>query len=202
MKQYIKKIEYRKSNETTRFGYTLLISLFIGGILGLISAYFIADNHNLAITLYIENFAENIANGNISMPKLLTSSWAVLRWPLIICIIGVSSFCMLLIPVVFIMRGFFLAFCISAFIHLLGCAGFFLSLILFGVESLLCIPILFMIAMQIASRKEEKRRKMSFSMLQTLVMRNLIYISILFGCIIWETICVPVLLGCFGKFIL
>lgn len=203
-----KRIHHRNIRQKPKenVGYTLLIALLAGGLLGCICAHFMATDDSLAISLYIQKFASSISEGDVAMPKLLASSWSILRWPLIVCLLGFSSYNMILIPVVFIFRGFFLAFCITSFVEILGSAGLLVSVILFGVESLICIPILFIIAMQIMDRtikrKEGKGKSISWTLIPALAFRNMICLAIFFACILWETLFVPIILSGVGKLFL
>ncbi|MEG2000493.1 MAG: hypothetical protein RR053_03750 [Evtepia sp.] len=171
----------------------IMISLcfLLGGVIGC----FFGSHPTESMTNYINHFFQAAKEGSVVAPGLLEASWTILRWPLLVIALHFSFVGLVGIPVLFVVRGFLLAFNIAAFASVLGDAG--IPFLLLGAESLLSIPVLFLlgsygISVLIRPKQIAVSRKKSDKIVY---MRGIVICGgLLLFCIMWEQFVTPILL--------
>jgi len=189
-------------NQNSKALSLLAAGFFFGGLFGCIFASSVSGNASLALSSYIQDFLSASRDGAIHIPGVLASAWSIVRWPLIAILLSFSTVGIIGIPILFFIRGFLLSFCISSFVQVLGKTGILFSFTLLGVESLLTIPVLFILGIQglvLATQiKEKKNRQKYFRPYvnnPSIAFRNAICLFVLIFCTIWEIIFAPMLLS-------
>lgn len=184
----------------------LTASFVLGAFLGCVLAASVSGAGSMALDTYMSGFTAALREGSVQAPSLMAASWAVLRWPLAVLLLGYVSFGLIGIPLLVCARGFFFTFCIAAFVQTLGGKGLLFALLLLGVESFLSIPVLFVLASQslgnAALRKEAKGKSRPTKTEQSpvLLLRNTVCFCILLFCILWELLLLPLLLSGANRF--
>lgn len=202
MKKTRDRFHLNTQNQNTTALSLLAAGFLLGGLFGCIFASSVSGNASLALSSYIQDFISAIREGLLPIPGILSSTWSILRWPLIVILLSFSTFGVIGIPVLFFVRGFLFSFCISSFVQVLGKTGLIFSFTLLGVESLLTIPVLFVIGMQglvvAAQIKDSKNRHKylrPYINNPSVIVRNSICLLVLIFCTIWEIIVAPILLS-------
>lgn len=88
------------------------------------------------------------SGGEITAPALASLVWDTVRWPLLALLLGFTALGLLGLPLLFVVRGFLLAFSIASFVRLFGGVGCLLALLVFGVSGALSVPVLFVLGVQ------------------------------------------------------
>ena len=185
-------------------GILLLLALafVLGGFAGCLFAGSVSGTGTLAVSGHIEDFMTGIRGNNLSPPGLLAASWAVLRWPVLLILLSMTSAGLIGIPLLFFARGFLFAFCVASFVLVLGSGGVLFAMLLLGVESLLTISALFVLgihSLTMAAWSSEERKKcgglQSFWHDPALALRHTICLAVFIFCIFWEMFLGPLLLS-------
>ena len=121
---------------------------FAGGLVGCLAISSVGGSGLDSLTAYLQGFLTSIQGGSALVPSVLPLIWEVLRWPLLTVLLGFTALGLVGIPVLFAVRGFLLAFSISAFVRMFGGVGGLLAFLLFGVTGLISIPVLFILGVQ------------------------------------------------------
>lgn len=115
-------------------------------LLGCILAFKTSDESVQALDDYLHIYLqETHQNGEVA-PTLWAVIWELCRWPVFVFFLGFTSLGAIAIPVVFCIRGFLLSYAVSSFLHIFGRAGTGTALILFGISTLVIVPVLFLLA--------------------------------------------------------
>ena len=127
-----------------------------GGILGCIMALQFGKGENVLLVQYIQQCLQATEGSN---PSLLLLVWETVRFPGLTVALGFTAAGLIGIPLLFLVRGFLLAFSVSGFVGLFGGAGGWLAFLLLGTGGVLAIPPLFVLGTQgiAASRKLFRR---------------------------------------------
>lgn len=180
----------------------LALAFVLGGFAGCLFAGSVSGTGTLAVSGHIEEFMAGIRVDNLSPPGLLAASWSVLRWPVLMILLSMTSAGLIGIPLLFFARGFLFAFCVASFVLVLGSGGVLFALLLLGVESLLTISALFVLgihSLTMASWSGEERKKrgglQSFWQEPALALRHAICLAVFLFCIFWEMFLGPLLLS-------
>ncbi len=112
----------------------------IGVIAGSVVATNVADPDQMGTI--IQEFASGSFNG------LGSCIVKFMKYPAIIFLCGVSIFGFVLIPVTVTVRAFFLSYAITSIINAYGSAGMAYALSLFGIQCLVTLPCIFLLASQ------------------------------------------------------
>ena len=118
------KVTSRKKTDIDPSALLLLSVCFaVGAIIGCIAVSAVSNNGYVALSGYIQDFVKSIQGDNLYLPNLFSVIWSVLRWPLFAWLLSYFALGVIGIPILFMVRGFLLAFCISSFVRVLGQAG-------------------------------------------------------------------------------
>ncbi|WP_338049719.1 hypothetical protein [Pseudoflavonifractor phocaeensis] len=138
-----------------------------GGLLGVLSAAGAEEEAAAGLASYLSAFLATAQAGTLSVPGLPAQVWSVIRWPLLVLLLGFSAVGLVGIPAVFGVRGFLLGFSIGSFVRFYGGAGGLLAALVFGVSGCVAVPVLFVLGVQsllaartLALRMVEERRRL------------------------------------------
>jgi hypothetical protein len=180
----------------------MALAFVLGGLGGCMFAGSVSGTGTLAVSGHIEEFMAGIRGNSLSPPGFLAAAWAVLRWPILLLLLSMTSAGLIGIPLLFFARGFLFAFCVASFVVVLGSGGVLLAILLLGVESLLTISALFVLGIHgltMASWSVEERKKCgglrSFWRDPALALRHAICLVVFLFCIFWEMFLGPLLLS-------
>ncbi len=136
------------SNGVTAALIVISIVFLIGGLAGCILAGRSAGEGEAALSGYLEGFFHAALSGDMFKPEFVMLLWKSIRWPLLAYIFGFTPIGLIGIPVLFLVRAFLLSFSIASFFHVLGLKGLLLAFSVFGLFSLVYLPILFVLGIQ------------------------------------------------------
>lgn len=126
----------------------LCAAFLLGGIAGTLLAGRVDGGGGDALGSYLEGYFSTALTGETVRPALFSLIWETVRWPLFTFVLGLTALGLLGIPLLFLVRGFLLAFAIASFYHVLGLTGLAISLVVFGITGLIYIPVLFVLGIQ------------------------------------------------------
>ncbi len=171
---------------------------FLGALSGCLFAASVSGLGSDAVGAYIQGFLGALQTGTVKSPGLLAAAFTVLRWPLLVLLLGATALGVVGIPLLLFFRGFLLSFCVSSLVQVLGGPGVLLACLLLGVGSLLSVSVLFVMGthgiVAATGKRGEKGKKKPFSALllhQASPGVNMICGLILLFCIVWELLFVP-----------
>ena len=124
------------------------IAFGAGGLLGCVMASWIGGAGSDGLMAYIQSFLQAAQGNYTASPELLPLLWEQARYPAAVLLLSFTALGVIVIPVLFGMRAFFLSFAIAAFARMFGTDGILLSLILFGLSGVISIPVLFVLGTQ------------------------------------------------------
>lgn len=141
-KQVVKALDLPSS------GYSAaVLVLAVSFALGVFAGFFLADcvsgEGGEALRQYFAGFSKH--SGSLLEPDLLHILWSTLRWHLLTVCLGLSSLGLFGIPVLFVVRGFLLAFSVASFYSVFGFEGLWFSFLVLGLSGLVSIPVLFVL---------------------------------------------------------
>lgn len=116
---------------------------FVGTIVGFLTCISAPDKAALSDKLLI--YFQKIADGGRVSVNVLTAAWDLAKWPLFAFILGMTQVAIVAIPVILAVRGFLLAHAITVFSQLFGLDGWLLAAMVFGVTSLIIVPVFFLV---------------------------------------------------------
>ena len=148
MRGNVFKIWDLPSNGATAALIIMAVVFFIGGLAGCTLAGRAEGGGEAALSGYLEGFLNVAESGEIVRPAFISLLWKTIRWPLFVILLGFTPLGLICIPALFLVRSFLLSFSISSFFHVLGTKGLFLAFSIFGITSLVYIPILFVLGIQ------------------------------------------------------
>lgn len=184
-------------------GLVLLSACFLfGSIAGCLLAGGVAEAESGTLAAYVEGYLTAARSGSLEVPGTLTVLWETARWPLLTFLLAFTALGMIGLPVLFAVRGFLLSFAVASFIRVLGGAGSILAFLLFGVNGLLTIPVLFVLGVQgisscrvLASRLVGERRRTGAAYGSAYFGRCGVCAAVLICCVCVEQTVVPSLLS-------
>lgn len=136
------------SSDSTAILLILSASFFLGSLAGCLLVNQIGGEGNEVLAGYLDGFLTACRFGITEKPQLCSLAWDILRWPLLIILLGFTPLGLLGIPAVFLIRGFLLSFAVSSFFRAIGISGLGFSFVVFGISGLISIPTLFVLGVQ------------------------------------------------------
>ena len=136
------------SNGATAALIIMAVVFFIGGLAGCTLAGRTEGGGEAALSGYLDGFLTVVESGKIVRPAFVSLLWKAIRWPLFALMLGFTPLGLICIPVLFLIRSFLLSFSISSFFHVLGAKGLLFAFSIFGITSLVYIPILFVLGIK------------------------------------------------------
>jgi len=121
---------------------------FLGGLAGCLLAGYVGGDGREGLSAYLQNFLQAASAGEMDSPALAALVWSTVRWPLLALLLGFTALGLLGLPILFLIRGFLLAFSIASFVRLFGSMGCLLALLVFGLTQALAVPVLFVVGVQ------------------------------------------------------
>ena len=202
MKRMVKRKPYAEQGRLQSAFWAISACFLLGGIVGIVLANLVSGSGEEALVSYIKGFLSAVEGGSAKGPGFFLTAWSVLRWPILALLLSLSAVGLVGIPILFLARGFLFSFFVAAFVRVFGYSGAMLCLLLIGAESLLSIPVLFILGAQgilLAAKGKPKGRLQEgrghyFSKEGPFGGINIICGFLLLICILWEAAVVPNLL--------
>lgn len=140
------------TKEKERDGRYAALAVCMGGLLlgalgGCLLAALMNEEGKLAFSRFFTGYGAALAAG-AGVPELAALLWDLAKWPLAVFLLGFSSLAVAAVPLLFGLRGFLVSYCVAALIRAMAGRGALLALVLFGVESLFCLPVLLLLGLQ------------------------------------------------------
>lgn len=203
MRKYAFKVWDLPSSGTSAALIVLAVAFVIGNLAGCILTNQVIGSGSESLNRYLTGYLSLYQTGETVAPDLLTLVWDIVRWPLLLVVLGLTPVGLVGIPIVFLVRGFLLSFSVSAFRCVLGNAGLGLALLVFGMTGLIYMPVFcvlgvqsFLLSGDIAERLlGEKRQKTLIT--RSLFLRFGMSIAALCVCGIAEYCLVPEMISFF-----
>ena len=120
----------------------------LGGLSGCFWANSLSDNGSIALWEYVNSYLTVLREGTVETGDLLKTSWELFRWPVLTILFAFTAPGLVVIPILFLLRGFLLSFSIACFVRVLGSSGAILAFFLFGISGSLSLPVLFVLGNQ------------------------------------------------------
>ena len=122
-------------------------SFFLGGAAGCVMAGLVGGEGQGALAEYIRGYLDLAAEGGMQ-PPFWPLVWELIRFPLLVFLLGFTALGVVGMPVLFAVRGFLLCFAAASFYRMFGLAGEVPAFILFGLSALIWLPVLFQLGVQ------------------------------------------------------
>ena len=122
--------------------FVLLIVFAIGALFGFILAFL--SEPSTELKSYLTNHFDVAAKSEFGL-SFFSVLWDCIRWPLLVFVFRFTAAGIVVIPAIFLVRGFLLSYTAACFGVLLGNVGVIAAAVLFAVTVLLILPILFVI---------------------------------------------------------
>ena len=177
-----------------QFRVQFLLSAFFvfGGLIGVLFLRFLAPAEGASLCGYLSDYLKLVGHGG-SYGSWWSFLWEGLRLYLAILIFGFAVWGMVGLPVLFLERGFFLAFGSACFWRVYGVRGLIPSFVLFGIPALLWAPVLFLMGTSGLIRAQNLLHGTSVRD-SFFLRRSLACLCLVFAWILAECFVVPVLL--------
>ena len=136
----------------------LSVSFLLGGILGCLL------EGRIPAGAYTSQFLAQATQSAVA-PSLWRELWTVFRWPVAVVILGFLPLAGVTVPVLFFLRGLFLAYGIVALMGGLDNAGLLWAGIVFGPTSLLAVPAFFVLGTaELLGKAAGQEKRLRFAM--------------------------------------
>lgn len=122
-------------------------SFLAGGILGCLFGALASGEGASQLQQYLNDYVRLAGEGQVSW-SAVGVLWDHGRWLLACVLLSMTAFGVVVLPVLFGVRGFLLAFGVSCFMRFFGGVGLLSALLLFGAPALLWAPGLFLVGVQ------------------------------------------------------
>lgn len=141
----MKKKYMRKNSPSDGFALltVLLICFLCSGLGGCLLVAGSGEKADASLSSYLHNYLALLSDGLAVSPSVWSVFWEVCFWPLLVLVFGFTALGILVIPIVFCIRGFLLSYAISSFFQVFGPSCMPTVLAVFGVTTLISIPVLF-----------------------------------------------------------
>ena len=133
-------MRFRVCKSTTLHISILLCCFFVGSVSGCVLASLGLPHTDLAS--HLSDYILLSANREVSA-SVIATYFSFVRWPLAVIIAAFTPFVFLAVPILMLLRGFFLAYTITCFSVLLGSRGLTVAILLFSTSLLFELPALF-----------------------------------------------------------
>ena len=148
MRKHVLKVWDLPSNGAAGALIIIAVMFFIGGLAGCTLVGRADGGGEAALSSYLDGFLNVAESGEIVRPTFVSLLWKAIRWPLFALFLGFTPLGLICIPALFLIRSFLLSFSISSFFYVLGTKGLLFAFSVFGITSLVYIPILFVLGIQ------------------------------------------------------
>lgn len=95
---------------------------------------------------YLQQYFQSAGQGGGLEPSLAATVWDLIRWPLAVFLLGLTTVGAVGIPLLMVGRGFLLAFAATSFARMFHLPGVAAAVAVFGVTVLVAVPVLFVVA--------------------------------------------------------
>jgi hypothetical protein len=121
----------------------LVLCFVLSGAVGCWTAAASDDSAANSLSAYLQAYLAIFAQDASAAPSIWAVLWELCRWPVLVLALGSTALGAVGIPAVFFARGFLLAYSIAAFVRVFGNQGLLGALAIFGVTTLVGVPVLF-----------------------------------------------------------
>lgn len=125
--------------------FFLSMCFSIGITMGCLLASYLGENAQSHLSTYLDSYFTVLRDGKMILPSLFSTVWEFCRWPLLVFLFGFTVLGVIVLPLIFFVRGFLLSFSVAVFVRLFGSSGLLAALAIFGVSSFLVVPALFLL---------------------------------------------------------
>jgi len=115
----------------------------LGGVLGCLFASAVTGDSAEQLRSFLTDYIE-LSRNAAAETSVWRIAWSEGRWLLLCLLFGLSGLGAVVLPIVFVLRGFVFAFGAGCFVRFLGVFGFVLACVVFALPALLWIPGLFL----------------------------------------------------------
>lgn len=119
----------------------------VGALAGWLLASLIDADSRAAFSDFFLGYGSALSAGK-GTPSLGKILWYSGKWPLFAFLLGFTALGVVMVPFLFALRGFFLSYCIAAMARAMAGRGALFALVLFGLEGLVSLPVLFVLGTQ------------------------------------------------------
>jgi len=131
------------------FALLFLSGCFLCGILaGCFWADSVTESGGAALSEYVTGYLAVLQEEGAKGGSLFTTFWDLFRWPVVTVLAAFTVPGLIVIPAIFLVRGFLLSFATACFVRVLGSTGIIWAFVLFGVSGMLSLPVLFILGTQ------------------------------------------------------
>lgn len=194
-------IKKRTTREQTRFGQGVAApavntaAFAVGALGGFLLCGWLLNRGYLVAELLLKGYPLAL-DARVGTVSFWESLWDVGRWPLLIWLLGSTALGRWMVPLVFAVRGFFLSYAVAG-LSMAAQGGVLLAFCLFGLGSLISLPLFFLLG----SQSWEMAGRIRGQLFATLSdypreywLRSLIVLAGVFLCAMVEYQLLPVLL--------
>lgn len=172
-------------------------SFLLGGLCGSALAAFSLEESAQQLGLYLNEYLELLQRGE-AVWSVPFAAWHHGRWLLVCALLGMTWLGVIILPLLFAVRAFLLAFGIGCFIRFLGEGGLILAACLFGLPALFWVPAFLMMGSRLLENSAERlwHKKGQQSVPGKTCTRRCVVVSIILLCVCVAVECnvLPVLL--------
>lgn len=119
----------------------------VGALGGCLLAAFAGAAAPKAVTGFFLGYQSALSAGR-GVASLGALAWNNARWPLLVFLLGFTALGVAMTPFLFALRGACLSFCVALLARTMAGQGTLIALVLFGIESLFALPVLFVLGAQ------------------------------------------------------
>lgn len=121
----------------------LTVSFSAGAVCGCLFAGLLGANAQTHLFGYLDGYFELLRSSEPVRSSLLTAAWELLRWPLLVFVLGFTALGVVGLPVAFFARGFLLSYAVSVLVRIYGGVGLVTALSVFGISGFWVLPAMF-----------------------------------------------------------
>jgi len=126
------------------FSPVLLGAVFVlGGFSGFLIARF--GTHDGRIASYLLDYFSAVGGAEGLRVNFLSVGWDIVRWPLIVMLLGMSRAALIAVPALIFLRALLLSHAITVFTVLFHLKGLLIALTVFGLSAFLVFPAIYAI---------------------------------------------------------
>lgn len=200
MKKKRKKSESKENLRILDIRMVFLSAMFLCGVCaGCATAAYITGDYANFLNEYITKEVL-VSVSDIQVKEFFLKTLVSLyKYPMVIFLLGYTAFGIFFIPVVLILRGYFISFCVTSIVRGLGYKGLLTAFSIYGLQTVLSIPCLLVISMKamrasqgfLSLVREEKDRRLISPIPERYFLCFLICIACLTFCAVLEVLLVP-----------
>lgn len=139
----------------------LVVFFFLGVLAGCFSADRISGSIGEELSAYLAMYLDASQQQSLSVSAVCALALAYLREPLLAFLLGFTAAGVILLPLLALACGFFLAYAVSCLVMAFGTGGAWMAVCFFGLRCLVTVPCFFLLG-SAAFQMAVKRLRVSF----------------------------------------